>query len=112
MLRGEIWWADMAPPSGSGPGDRRPVVIISSDDFNSGMIRTVVVAILTANLRSADHPGNFVVKRRSSGLPRDSIVNVSQLVTLDRRELTDHVGQLTGAETRQLNDGLRLVLDL
>ena len=112
MRRGEIWWADMDEPSGSGPGGRRPVVIISSDRYNAGRIQTVIVAILTTSLQISGYPGNFVVRRKVSGLARDSVANVTQLFTLDRDWLSDHVGQLSSTDLRKLDYGLRLVLDL
>ena len=112
MLRGEIWWADLEAPFGSGPGDRRPAVIVSSDRFNRGAIGTVIIAIVTSNLRIANHPGNFAVSHRTSGLPRTSVVNVSQVMTVDRTTLSDLIGHLTASELRKLDDGLRLVLAL
>ena len=112
VRKGAIWWADLGEPLGSGPGFVRPVVIISSDRFNGSSLATIVVAVMTSNMTAAGHPGNFSVARRVSGLPRASVVNVSQLMTVDREQLTGRVGSLGGLEMRKLADGLRLVLDL
>jgi mRNA interferase MazF len=112
VWRGEIWWANIPEPVGSGPGGRRPVVVVSADRYNASGIRTVVVAMMTTNLSLARFPGNFRINKRLSGLPHNSVVNVSQLFTLDRGELTDQAGQLAGSDMRSLDDGLKMVLDL
>ena len=112
MTRGEIWWADLPEPRGSEPGYRRPVLVIQSNSFNQSGIRTVVVAILTSNLRLAEAPGNVLLPAKVSGLPRDSVVNVSQLLTLDRSFLTEEVGKLPSRVLAEVNAGLRLVLEL
>ena len=88
MTRGEIWWASLPAPSGSGPGYRRPVLIIQSNPFNLSRISTVIVAAITSNLSLADAPGNVRVGKADSGLSRPSVVNVSQIVTVDRSLLT------------------------
>jgi mRNA interferase MazF len=113
MKRGEVWWAALADaPRGSEPGYRRPVVIVSSDDFNRSEIRTVVVATITTNLRLAGAPGNVRLSRRSSRLPTESVVNVSQLVTLDKLYLQQRVSHLTPSLTEEIDTGLRLSLAL
>ena len=112
MGRGEIWWADLPEPRGSEPGYRRPVLVIQSNSFNQSGIRTVVVAILTGNLRLADAPGNVLLPAKATGLPRDSVVNVSQLLTLDRSFLTEEVGELPSHVLADVDAGLRLVLEL
>jgi len=112
VTRGEIWWADLPEPRGSEPGYRRPVLVIQSNSFNQSGIRTVVVAILTSNLRLAEAPGNVLLPAKVSGLPRDSVVNVSQLLTLDRSFLTEEVGKLPSRVLAEVNAGLRLVLEL
>ena len=112
MRRGEVWWADLADPVGSGPGYRRPVLVVSSDLFNESPIANVVVATLTTNLRLASAPGNVLLRAAESGLPKDSVVNVSQLITLDRRCLLDRVSGLPGIRLSRVDDGLREVLDL
>ena len=112
MRRGEVWWASLPAPAGSGPGYRRPVVIVQADAFNRSRIRTVIVAAVTSNLRLADAPGNVRLTGRGIGLECDSVVNVSQLVTLDRAFLTERVGRVPAPKLRELDEGLRLVLAL
>ena len=112
VRRGEIWWAGLPDPAGSGPGYRRPVVIVQADAFNRSRIQTVVAAVITSNLKLAEAPGNLLLSRKESGLPRDSVVNVSQIVTLDRAYLTAKVGSLRPRQLTLLEDGLRLVLGL
>lgn len=112
MMRGEIWWADLPHPRGSEPGFRRPVLVIQADSFNRSRIQTVIVAVISSNLRLADAPGNVLLPAPASGLPRDSVVNVSQLLTVDRSFLMDQVGTLSGRLLRNVVEGLRLVLDL
>ena len=94
MNRGEIWWASLDEPEGSGPGYRRPVLIVQSDEFNQSRIRTVVVIALTSNLKLAEAPGNVLIPRRQTGLPKDSVANVSQILTIDKDFLTEQVGAL------------------
>ena len=110
MKRGEIWWASMKEPRGPEPGYQRPVVIVSSNEFNQSLIQTVIVAVVTSNLRLADAPGNFKIIRKHSNLNKDSIVNVSQLITLDKLYLTEQVGKLNSRYISLLNEGVRLVL--
>ena len=112
MNRGEIWWAELPEPQKSEPGYRRPLVIIQSDAFNQSKINTVICAIITSNLRLENAPGNFILKSKTSGLPKDSVVNVSQMITIDKSFLVEKVGKLTPKLTHKLNDGLRLVLFL
>lgn len=112
MQRGELWWASLAKPRGSEPGFRRPVVIISSDSFNASHINTVLVAIITSNLRLAKAPGNILLNTKVSGLPRDSVINVSQLITLDKAFLLERISYLGSRHLAALEAGLRLVLEL
>ena len=112
MKRGEVWWASLPDPAGSGPGYRRPVLVIQSDPFNASRIATVIVAVITSNLALAEAPGNVRVAKADSGLSKPSVVNVSQLVTLDRPLLTGKVGTLPGAVLEKVDRGLRLVLGL
>jgi mRNA interferase MazF len=112
MQRGEIWWANLPEPTGSGPGLRRPVLIVQVDAFNQSRIQTVIVAVITKNLNLAEAPGNVLLSPRVSHLPVDSVVNVSQLLTLDKLLLTDYVSTLTGKKIKQIEAGLRLVLGL
>ena len=112
MKRGEIWWAALPAPSGSGPGFRRPVLIVQSNPFNDSRIATVVVAVITSNLALADAPGNVRLGKSDSGLSRPSVVNVSQVVTLDRKLLSKRVRPLPGEAIRRVDEGLRLVLGI
>lgn len=112
MKRGEVWWADLADPVGSGPGYRRPVLLIQSKPFNESQIATVVVAVITTNLGLAEAPGNMRLSKSESGLPKPSVVNVSQIITLDKSMLTDKVKSLPGAVMQRIDEGLRLVLAL
>lgn len=99
-------------PAASEPGYRRPVLIVSSDDFNRSRIKTVLAAVLTTNLRLAEAPGNVLVAAEETGLPRDSVVNVSQVVTLDKSFLAEKAGLLGGRAMLTVEDGLRTVLAL
>jgi len=110
--RGEIWWADLAEPRGSEPGFRRPVVVVQADAFNRSRIGTVVCVALTSNLRLAEAPGNIIVSRDESGLPRDSVVNVSQILTIDREHLVERTGKLPSRVRERIDRGLRLALGL
>ena len=112
MQRWDIWWAALPEPAGSGPGYRWSVLVVQADDFNRSRIGTVVVAVLTSNLALAQAPGNVLVRARRSGLPRDSVANVSQLLTVDKRLLTEKVRSLDSATMSEVDDGLRLVLDI
>ena len=112
MQRGEIWWTELPVPKGSGPGYRRPVLIVQADSFNRSRISTAVAAVISSNLRLADAPGNVFLSRRLSGLPKDSVVNISQLVTLDRKYLSDKAGNLSAGHMTAVDDGLRLVLSI
>ncbi len=112
IQRGDVWWVELHEPHGSAPGYRRPVVVVQSDAFNRSRIGTIVAVTLTSNLRLADAPGNVFLPRRDSGLPKDSVANVSQLVTLDRTELIERVGPLSRELIHQVDRGLRLVLAL
>jgi mRNA interferase MazF len=112
MKRGEVWWASLPEPAGSGPGYRRPVLIIQSKPFNDSHISTVVVAVITSNLALAEAPGNLRLTRSESGLPKASVVNVSQVLTLDRTLLASRVKALPGTAMLRVNTGLRLVLGL
>lgn len=112
MNRGEIWWASLADPSGSAPGFRRPVLVIQSDAFNASQIQTVIVVSLTTNQNLANVPGNLFISGKESGLPRDSVINVSQIFTVDKRFLTDFVSFLAAKKLQKVEDGLRLVLSI
>jgi mRNA interferase MazF len=112
MRRGEVWWASLRAPSGSGPGYRRPVLVIQGNDFNESRIRTVVVIAMTTNLKLAAAPGNVLCRKRETGLPKDSVANVSQVVTVDKTFLTERAGTVPPQLLAQVENGLRLVLEL
>jgi mRNA interferase MazF len=112
MNRGEVWWADLPAPTGSGPGMRRPVLVVQADPFNRSRIATVMVVVITSNLALAAAPGNVRLGKAASGLPKPSVVNVSQLLTIDRGLLTVRVGSLPVEAMRSVDDGLRLALSI
>jgi len=107
--QGEVWWADLPDSSASEPGFRRPVVVVQSDAFNRSKITTVVCVALTSDLRWANAPGNVELSARSTSLAKDSVANVSQLVTLDKSVLTDRVGKLSKAKLNLVLDGINTV---
>jgi mRNA interferase MazF len=108
--QGDICWASLPEPTGSGPGLRRPVVIVQGDAFNASRLATVVVIPLTSNLRWETAPGNVLLTATRTGLPRDSVANVSQIVAVDRTILTERVGQLPDTDIELLLHGIDLVL--
>jgi len=110
--RGDAWWAELREPIASEPGYRRPVLIISSDNFNQSRIRTVVAVILTANLRLEAAPGNLLLTAGETDLPKDSVVNVSQIVTLDKTFLIEKISRLEERVMLRVEEGLRTVLAL
>jgi mRNA interferase MazF len=112
MKRGEIWWASLQKPIGSEPGYRRPVLIIQADAFNRSRINTVIAAVITSNLRLAQAPGNVRLSKRASGLKKESVLNVTQLITLDKSFLSEQAGRITSSKQREVDEGLRLVLAL
>ena len=112
MRRGEIWWASVPEPSGSGPGFRRPYLIISANSFNESRINTVIAAVITSNLRLAQVPGNVQLPTRGVGLSKPSVVNVSQVITIDKSFLTDRVGRVNPRLLAAVDEGLRLALSL
>ncbi len=112
MQRGEIWWADLPDPSGAAPGYRHPVLLLQADAFTRSRIATVIAIVVTGNLRLATAPGNVMLPSSESGLPKDSVINVSQIVTLNKQTLAERVGQLSARTLDQVEHGVRLVLDL
>ena len=112
MNRGEVRWANLAEPAGSGPGYKRPVIIVQSDAFNKSRISTVVAVVITSNLRLAAAPGNVKLEVKKTGLDRESIANVSQIITLDKQFLEQKVGQVDYRTMGRIDEGIRLVLAL
>jgi mRNA interferase MazF len=110
IAQGDVCWADLAEPVGSGPGFRRPVLIVQGDALNRSRVATVVSVPLTGNLKWAEAPGNVLLPARSTGLPKDSVANVSQIVTLDRSLLTERVGRVSKKQLELVFAGLDLVL--
>lgn len=110
ISQGDVWWADLAEPTGAEPGFRRPVVVVQCDAFNRSRIATVVCVLLTGNLRLADAPGNVAVSVEMTGLPNDSVANVSQILALDKRTLTERVGALPDSKLDLVLFGIDVVL--
>jgi mRNA interferase MazF len=112
IRRGDVWWADLGEPRGSEPGCRRPLVIVQADAFNRSRLATVLAVVLTTNVRLVDAPGNVLIPARNSGLPKDSVANVAQLVTVDRACLDEKVGRIPPRFMSAVDAGIELVLGL
>jgi mRNA interferase MazF len=109
--QGDVYWVDLGEPGGSGPGYLHPHVVIQNDLFNRSRISTVVVCALTSNLGRASAPGNVALELGEANLPKQSVVNVSQIFTVDRGQLGEKIGTLSGRRVHQILDGVRLVLE-
>jgi len=112
IRRGDIWWAELPAPRGSEPGFRRPVLVVQANDFNRSQIATVLTVLLTSNLGIAAAPGNVLLRRKETKLPKDSVANVSQVYTVDKSFLVQRVGALSDQLVTKIEDGLKLVLAL
>lgn len=112
MYRGEIWWANLLDPLGSGPGYRRPVLIVQDDIFTQSLIRTVIVVIITSSINLAEAPGNVLLPSEATGLPKDSVANISQVFTIDKSFLVERVGMLPEHLQEEVDEGLRAILYL
>jgi mRNA interferase MazF len=110
IAQGDVCWADLPEPVGSGPGFRRPVLVVQGDAFNRSRVATVVCVPLTSNVKWAEAPGNVLLPARSSGLSKDSVANVSQIVTLDRTLLTERVGRISKKQLELVFVGLDILL--
>lgn len=110
--RGDVWWADLGEPDGSAPGYRRPVIIVQSDGFNRSRLRTVIAVVLTTSVGLVAAPGNVLIPARAARLPKDSVANVSQIITVDRDYLLERAGRIHGQILKDIDSGLRLVLGL
>lgn len=110
IARGDVWWADLPSPTAAGPGFRRPVVVVQGDSLNRSRIATVVCVPLTTNMRWQDAPGNIVLPARTTGLPKDSVANVSLILALDKKDLTEFVGKLSGARIESILAGIDVIL--
>ncbi|MBI1792365.1 MAG: type II toxin-antitoxin system PemK/MazF family toxin [Acidobacteria bacterium] len=109
--QGDVFWVDLGAPVGSAPGYRHPHVVVQNNIFNHSRISTVVVCLLTTNLKRATSPGNVLLTRGEAGLPKQSVVNVSQLFTVDKSQLREKIGALTPARTREVLNGISLLLE-
>ena len=112
IKRGEIWWAELPEPVGSEPGYKRPLVIIQSNEFNNSNINTIIAAVITSNLNLAAAPGNILLPAKKSKLPKKSVINISQLITINKSFLTEKVHTLSNKVMEQIDNGIRLVLKL
>ena len=112
MIRGEIWWVDLGIPHGSEPGFRRPVLIVQNDGFTKSSLSTVIVVPITSNVALAEAPGNVFLSIKQSGLPRDSVINISQLTVLDKSRFEEKVKKLKPELLRSVETGLKIVLDI
>ncbi len=112
ITRGEIWWADLAEPRGSEPGFRHPILVLQADAFNRSRLRTVVGVVVSPNTRLLDAPGNVLLPAKAVGLPRDSVANVAQFVTVDQDYLEERAGKAPPKTLARVEAGIRLVLDL
>ncbi len=110
--RGQVWWADLGEPDGSEPGYNRPVLIVQSDAFNRSRLHTVVAVVLSTNVRLVDAPGNVLLPAKTTGLPKDSVANASQVITVDRDFLMERAGRVRDQFLKDVENGLRLVLGL
>jgi mRNA interferase MazF len=110
--RGQVWWADLGEPDGSEPGYTRPILVVQSDAFNRSRLHTVIAVVLSTNARLVAAPGNVLLPARSTGLPKDSVANVSQVITVDRDFLRKPAGRVRGQSLKDVDTGLRLVLGL
>jgi mRNA interferase MazF len=110
IAQGEVWWADLAEPIGSAPGYRRPVIVLQSDPLNRSHIATVVCVVLTSNLRWSIAPGNVLLAAKHTGLDRDSVANVSQLITIDKRQLTERAGKVPRKQMESVFSGIDLIM--
>ena len=111
IAQGDVWWADLPEASGSGPGFRRPVVVVQGDALNRSRVATVVCVPLTSNLKWATAPGNVLLPPSVTGLPKESVANVSQLVTLDKTDLTERTGKLSRTKLELVLSGIDVVLE-
>ena len=109
IAQGEVWWADLPEPIGSEPGYRRPVVVVQNDAFNRSQISTVICVAVTTNMRVAEAPGNVLLPLRTSGLDRESVVNVSQILTLDKGDLIKRIGKLPKSMLQAVFYGIDVV---
>jgi len=111
IRQGDVFWVDLGEPSGSGPGYRHPHVVVQNNVFNQSRLNTAVVCVLTSNLKRARVPGNVLLEKGEANLPKQSVVNVSQVFTVDKRDLAERIGKLSRKRVRQILDGILLVME-
>ena len=111
IRQGQVYWLDFGPMAGSAPAERHPCVVVQNDIFNESAIQTSVVCLITSNLNRANAPGNVLLEKGEANLPRASVVNVSQIVTVDKQELVEYVGRLSAASADAVRDGLHLLFE-
>ena len=109
--QGDLYWVDLGVPYGSEPGYRRPHVVVQNNAFNGSRINTIVLCALTTNIRLANAPGNVLLNKDEGNLPRQSVVNISQIATVDRRELTEKIGSLPMKRVEQIVAGVQLLIE-
>jgi len=112
MIRGEVWWVDLGIPFGSEPGYKRPAIILQDDSFNKSKIKTVIVASITSNMNLSDAPGNVYLEKDESKLPKDSVINISQITTLDKQRLIKKVSVLSPSTMNEVDYGLRIIFNI
>ena len=110
IARGDVWWAELGEPVGSGPGYRRPVVVVQSDPLNRSRLATVVVVPVTGNMKWVDAPGNVLLPAAATGLPRDSVAQSSLIIAIDKKLLDEHIGKLPSAKLQLVIDGINVIL--
>lgn len=111
IRQGQVYWLDFGPATGSAPAERHPCVVVQNDVFNRSAIRTTVVCLITSNLSRANAPGNVLLKKGEANLSKAGVVNISQILTIDKAELIEPVGKLTGTAAGAVHDGLHLLFD-
>jgi mRNA interferase MazF len=111
IRQGQVYWLDFGPVTGSAPAERHPCVVVQNDIFNRSAIRTSVVCLITSNLSRANAPGNVLLKKGEANLSKASVVNISQVLTIDKAELADSTGQLSATAARAVRDGLHVLFD-
>ena len=111
IRQGDIYWIDLDDPKGSEPGYRHPHVVVQNNVFNGSRLGTVVVCALTSNVKRATAPGNVLLKKGEANLKKDSVVNITQLVTVDKADLIERIGTLSPTRVREIVDGIRLLIE-
>ena len=111
IRQGDIFWVDLGTPSGSAPGYRHPHVVVQNNLFNQSKINTVVVCALTSNLKRAGAPGNVLLAKGEANLRKASVINISQIVTVDKSDLTEKIGTLSPSRVEQITDGIKLLIE-